>query len=76
MSSLRPPAGVDALSLQSSVLPYRLNGLSLTQFLLACTLDSCLLYLKIERRYTDALFLYLLTWGFITRRIHRLFVEE
>lgn len=77
MNVLTAPAHrVKSLSLQSDVLPYRLNRLSLTLFLLSCTLDNCLFYLKIEQRDTNAFFLYLLTWSFITRRTRRLLVEE
>ena len=65
------------ISLQSKyVCPIGLQTLFVIQLLLACILDNYLLYPKIEQRYTNALFLYLLTWGSLPGRAYRFFAEK
>lgn len=47
--------------------PIGFKDLHLTVFLLACTFNVCLLYLKIEQTISNTLFLYFLTWSYFTK---------
>jgi len=47
--------------------PIGFQDLHPTVFLLACTFNVCLLYLKIEQTILNTLFLYFLTWSHFTK---------